>query len=117
MWHYEILVGYDLDQRQMILRSGVHRRITREFALFEKTWQRAGHWALAVVATDSIPATASAEAYLEAVIGMEQVGRISGANAAYATALRRWSGPTETWGSGFRSLTLHAFRIRSQRRG
>lgn len=90
VWHYEILVGYDLDQRQMILRSGVHRRITREFALFEKTWQRAGHWALAVVATDSIPATASAEAYLEAVIGMEQVGRISGANAAYATALRRW---------------------------
>lgn len=90
VWHYEILVGYDLDQRQMILRSGVHRRITREFALFEKTWQRAGHWALAVVATDSIPATVSAEAYLEAVIGMEQVGRISGANAAYATALRRW---------------------------
>ena len=90
VWHYEILVGYDLDQRQMILRSGVHRRITREFALFEKTWQRAGHWALAVVATDSIPATASVEAYLEAVIGMEQVGRISGANVAYATALVRW---------------------------
>lgn len=90
VWHYEIVVGYDFDQRLMILRSGVRRRITRSFALFEKTWQRAGHWALAVVKTDSIPATASAENYLDAVIGMEQVGRIDGAHNGYQTARRRW---------------------------
>jgi tetratricopeptide (TPR) repeat protein len=90
VWHYEIVVGYDFDERLMILRSGVRRRITRSFALFEKTWQRAGHWALVVVKTDSIPATAGAEAYLDAVIGMEQVGRIDGAHKGYHTALRRW---------------------------
>lgn len=90
VWHYEILIGYDFEQRQMILRSGVHRRITRSFALFEKTWQRAGHWALAVVATDEIPASASAEAFVDAVIGMEQVGRVETAHSAYATARRRW---------------------------
>ncbi|MCP4877469.1 MAG: PA2778 family cysteine peptidase [Gammaproteobacteria bacterium] len=90
VWHYEILIGYDLDKRHMILRSGVNRRITRRFALFEKTWQRADHWALALVTTDSIPATASAEAYIDAVIGMEQVGRTSSARQAYATALQRW---------------------------
>ena len=90
VWHYEILIGYDFDDRQMILRSGVHRRITRSFALFEKTWQRAGYWALAVVATDEIPATASAEAFLDAVIAMEQVGRVETAHSAYATARRRW---------------------------
>lgn len=89
-WHYEIVVGYDFDQRLMILRSGVHRRITRDFALFEKTWQRAGHWALVVVEADAVPATATAEAYLDAVIGMEQVGRIDGAHRGYLTALRRW---------------------------
>lgn len=90
VWHYEILIGYDFDQREMILRSGVHRRVARSFALFEKTWQRAGYWALAVVPTDSIPATASAGAWLDAAIGMEQVGRMDGASDAYATALRRW---------------------------
>ena len=90
VWHYEILIGYDFEQRQMILRSGVHRRITRSFALFEKTWQRAGHWALAVVATDEIPASASAEAFVDAVIGMEQVGRVETAHSGYATARRRW---------------------------
>jgi len=90
VWHYEILIGYDFEQRQMILRSGVHRRMTRSFALFEKTWQRAGHWALAVVATDEIPASANAEAFVDAVIGMEQVGRVETAHSAYATARRRW---------------------------
>jgi len=90
LWHYEILIGYDLAQGHMILRSGVDRRITRTFALFEKTWQRADHWALVVVGTDSIPATVSVDAYLAAVIGMEQVGRLASAREAYATAVQRW---------------------------
>ncbi len=90
VWHYEVVIGYDFEHREMILRSGTRRRIARSFALFEKTWQRAGHWALAVVATDSIPVSAGAGAYLEAVIGMEQVGRIESARRGYATASRRW---------------------------
>ncbi|MCP4765382.1 MAG: PA2778 family cysteine peptidase [Gammaproteobacteria bacterium] len=90
LWHYEIVIGYDFDERYMILRSGVNRRITRSFALFEKTWQRADHWALVLVDSDSIPATASAAAYLDAVIGLEQVGHPRTAHQAYVTSLRRW---------------------------
>lgn len=90
VWHYEVVVGYDLTERVIILRSGVDARVLRSFALFEKTWQRADHWALVVVSVDTVPATASADAYLDAVIGMEQVGRIDTANHAYSTALRRW---------------------------
>lgn len=90
VWHYEILIGYDFDAREMILRSGKRRRIARDFGLFEKTWRRAGNWALVLTPPDSIPATASAEAYLDAVIGMEQVGRIDSAHGAYASARRRW---------------------------
>jgi len=74
----------------MILRSGVNRRITRSFALFEKTWQRADHWALVLVDSDSIPVTAGAAAYLDAIIGLEQVGHPRTAYQAYATSLRRW---------------------------
>jgi tetratricopeptide (TPR) repeat protein len=90
LWHYEILIGYDFEQGYMILRSGENRRITRSFALFEKTWQRADHWALVLVDSDSIPVTANSSAYLDAVIGMEQVGNPRSAHRAYATALRRW---------------------------
>jgi tetratricopeptide (TPR) repeat protein len=90
VWHYEVVVGYDFEERIVILRSGVDARVLRSFSLFEKTWQRADHWALVVVSVDSIPVTASADAYLGAVTGMEEVGRIESANHAYATALRRW---------------------------
>jgi tetratricopeptide (TPR) repeat protein len=90
VWHYEVVVGYDLSERVVVLRSGVNARVLRSFTLFEKTWQRADHWALVVVPVDSIPVTASADAYLDAVVDMEQVGRIESANHAYSTALRRW---------------------------
>jgi len=90
VWHYEVVVGYDFEERIVILRSGVNARVLRSFALFEKTWQRADHWALVVVPVDSIPVTAGADAYLRAVTGMEEVGKIESANHAYATALRRW---------------------------
>ncbi len=90
VWHYEVVVGYDFVERIVVLRSGVNARVLRSFALFEKTWQRADHWALVVVPVDSIPVTAGADAYLRAVTGMEEVGKIESANHAYATALRRW---------------------------
>ncbi len=90
VWHYEILIGYDFPQRQMILRSGTHERITRSFALFEKTWRRAGYWALAVVPADLVPASVDAGAFVDAAIAMEQVGRIDTARRAYRRALLRW---------------------------
>lgn len=90
VWHYEILIGYDFETKQMILRSGTHERVTRPFALFEKTWQRAGHWALAVVPADVVPASADADAFIEAAIGMEQVGRLDSARRAYRRAASRW---------------------------
>lgn len=90
MWHYEVVIGYDFEARDMILRSGTHRRITRSFAKFEKTWQRAGHWGLVLVPPERVPTTADAAAYLDAVIGLEQVGRLATANRAYRSALQRW---------------------------
>ena len=89
-WHYEVVVGYDLARREMIMRSGVHRRVTRDFSVFERTWRRADHWGLVLVSTDSVPVTAAEQAYLDTVIGMEQVGRIQSANQGYRSAARHW---------------------------
>jgi hypothetical protein len=90
MWHYEVVIGYDFDSGDMILRSGTNRRLTRSFATFEKTWQRAGYWGLVMVPPEQVPPTAGADAFLDAVIGLEQVGRTSSANRAYLAALQRW---------------------------
>jgi len=92
MWHYENVIGYDLDSRKMILRSGTDRRITRAFSTFERTWRRADNWALVLSPPERIPVTASADAFVDAAIGMEQVGRTATARRAYATAVKRWPG-------------------------
>jgi len=90
VWHYEVVVGYDFNDRIIILRSGVNKRVLRSFALFEKTWQRADYWALAVTSADSIPVTASEHAYITTAIDMEQVGSTEIAHRAYLTAAQRW---------------------------
>jgi hypothetical protein len=90
VWHYEVVVGYDFSEQVVILRSGVNKRVIRSFALFEKTWQRADYWALAVTSADSIPVTASEHAYITTAIDMEQVGSTETAHRAYLTAAQRW---------------------------
>lgn len=96
-WHYAVAVGYDLDRRELVLRSGTLRRRVTDFALFERTWARSGHWALVIVPADAIPPTAGALAYLEAAAGLEAVGRTATAARAYAGAVRRWPEAPAAW--------------------
>ncbi len=91
-WHYEIVIGYDLQARELILRSGTNRRIARSFSTFERTWRRAGNWALVIVSPDTVPPTAGSDAYLAAAVDLEAVGRIDAARRAYAAAANRWPG-------------------------
>lgn len=89
-WHYAVVIGYNLEQQSLILRSGTEKRLVRPFGNFERTWQRTGHWALVIVPPREIPATATPSAYLESVIALEQTGHLDSANLAYQTALSRW---------------------------
>ena len=89
-WHYEVVIGFDLERREFILRSGEYRRMLRSFETFERSWRRAGYWSLVVVPTDRVPVSAQRAAFLDAVLGLEQVGRIEAAHRGYRTAVQRW---------------------------
>ncbi len=89
-WHYAVAVGYDLEAQTIVLRSGTHKRLERPFDNFERTWARAGHWALVIVKPQQIPITADAERYLSTALEVEQTGQIESANSAYASASQRW---------------------------
>ena len=89
-WHYAVVVGYDLDQQQIILRSGEVKRLVRSFKLFERTWQRANHWALSIDKPEKIPVTASAEQFIAPLIDLEQLGKHSVAYSGYLSAIKRW---------------------------
>jgi tetratricopeptide (TPR) repeat protein len=90
-WHYAVAIGYDLGRREMVLRSGVTRRLTMPLDTFEHTWARSGHWAMAALPPDRLPATAVESSYLTAVAALERLAPAA-ARRGYETALGRWPG-------------------------
>jgi hypothetical protein len=89
-WHYAVAVGYDLTTQTIILRSGTNRRLLRSFSLFERTWQKTGHWSLVVVPPTLVPESVTADRFLGSVIEIEQVGKTSTAHQAYLSATQKW---------------------------
>ena len=89
-WHFAVAIGYDLNERQLILRSGTTRRRVIPLDAFENTWRRADYWALVVLPPDGAPATADPEPWLAAAAGLERVNRPLEAQLAYDAFLVRW---------------------------
>ncbi len=89
-WHYAVMIGYDLDRRELVLRSGERERLIRPIGNFERTWQRAGHWAMVAVAPGQIPARVTEAAYLDATLSLEYAGQQANLAPAYRAGVQRW---------------------------
>lgn len=97
VWHYAVVVGFDLADAVVVLRSGRERRHPMSLGLFQRTWKRAGSWGLIVIEPARLPRTASERRYVEAVVGLEQVQRWREAGGAYRAALSRWPRSLPAW--------------------
>lgn len=95
LWHYAVLVGYDLDAGTLVLRSGTTQRRIMGMRRFMSTWNRAQRWALVVLEPDRLPADAQLDRYVAAAAGLEAVGRLSAAEQAYVRAREQW--PESVW--------------------
>lgn len=89
-WHYAVVVGYDLDEAKLILRSGQYQRLVTSMSTFERTWARSEYWVIVALPPERTPVTVTQSAYAEAAVALETKGYIAGARTAYQTALRRW---------------------------
>lgn len=89
LWHYAVVVGYDREREEIVLRSGTTRRLTMSLSTFERTWARSGHWGMVALPPQRLPETAVEADYVVAAAALE---RVSAAHArrAYAAALERW---------------------------
>lgn len=95
-WHYAVIVGYDLNQQTITLRSGKERRHVMPIDTFEKTWARAGHWAITTLKPDELPVTADASGYLRLVHDIETL-HPELAVTAYQTAITQWQDEPLLW--------------------
>jgi hypothetical protein len=89
-WHYAVVVGYDLDTQEVLLRSGSTRRDTMLLRTFEHTWARSGFWAFVALPPGAWPVTAQTDAVVEAAIGFERSATPAQALRTYESATRRW---------------------------
>jgi TPR repeat/Peptidase_C39 like family len=97
VWHYAVVVGYDLGQRRILLRSGLEQRVSFPFGRFEKTWVRANRWAMVVVPPGEIPPAVEPLAYIQAVNVLERLERYQFAHQAYTKAARYWPDKALAW--------------------
>lgn len=96
-WHYAVAVGYDLPEREIILRSGTMRRRVTDLSTFERTWARVDYWAQVVVPPGDPPATARVLPWLEAVSELALTGHPEAARTGYRAATRRWPDARLAW--------------------
>jgi len=73
IWHYSVVVGYDLDQRQILLQSGSQRGEPMSLRTFEHTWARSQHWAMLVLPPDRLPVSQQPMQIFAAATTLERV--------------------------------------------
>lgn len=91
VWHYAVLVGYDLDAGRMVLHSGTSESMSMSFETFERTWARGGSWSMVVTTPARIPAAATQRDALRAAVSLERSDRAA-ALAAYEALRARAPG-------------------------
>lgn len=97
VWHYAVVVGFDMPADTVILRSGMEHRQVMPAHRFRASWERADAWGFVALRPEELPATAAPERYLQAVSALEAIGRFQVARAGYAAAVERWPENATAW--------------------
>jgi len=90
VWHYAVVVGYDLEKGEVIVRSANRPRDDWSFEFLEYFWKESGYWSMVAVPPGRMPATATEPEAAAAVAALEQAGRQSEARESYWALLARW---------------------------
>jgi Tetratricopeptide repeat/Peptidase_C39 like family len=90
VWHYAVIVGYDLEKRYVIVRSAKRARDEWSFPFLEYFWQESDYWSMVALPPDRLPATAREPDVVTAVAALEQAGHLAEAREAYRALLARW---------------------------
>ncbi|WP_375739466.1 PA2778 family cysteine peptidase [Pseudomonas boanensis] len=81
-WRFALLVGYDLDNRTLLLRSGHQRRMQMGFGEFEAGWDAASRWAVLLQSPDQLPAAVERGRWLKGAEELDAAGQTEAASIA-----------------------------------
>jgi len=92
LWHYAVVIGYDLNNKSVVLHSGEDSQKTVSLRIFRNTWSRSGYWGLLTLPPGQLPATATEKPYLQAILGLEKAEQWPQAVLGYQAATQKWPG-------------------------
>jgi len=90
VWHYGVVIGYDLDAKRVVMHSGETESTTTKLRVFTNTWSRSEYWGLLTLAPGQLPVTASEVPYLQAVLGLEKAEKWPQVVLCYQAAIQKW---------------------------
>lgn len=88
-WHYAVVVGYDLAQGVIVLRSGREKRLVMPIEDFDRSWAKSDRWAFVALPPGRLPVTAREPDFVAAAADLERVSPAH-ARSAYQAALGAW---------------------------
>lgn len=89
-WHYAVVIGYDLDRREIILHSGLTAKYRLPLATFERTWQRANYWLLAMLPPERTSALLDPFLYTKACQDLLHTRQTAAGVKALISATKQW---------------------------
>jgi tetratricopeptide (TPR) repeat protein len=89
-WHYAVVVGYDLNQELVWLRSGTFKRFEMTLSTYQRTWARSDYWAFVALPAGKLPASAMADDVAKALVAYEKNAKAGDRMSAYQAATERW---------------------------
>ncbi len=89
-WHYAVVIGYDLDRREIILHSGLSAEYRLPLATFERTWHRADYWLLAMLPPERTSALLDPFLYTKACQDLLQTRQTEAGVTALISATQQW---------------------------
>ncbi len=90
VWHYAVVIGYDLPTGDALLRSGTTELQRLPLFTLEHTWARSGQWAFVVLPPDQLPVSANEADVTDGRVTFERLAKPEQAAQAYRVALQRW---------------------------
>ncbi len=92
VWHYAVVIGFDLQNDHLILRSGTERRKVVSARRFVKSWDKADNWGFVALKPGSFPSEVDRDRYLTAITALEGVVSEATQLIAFRAAVERWPG-------------------------
>lgn len=96
-WHYATVVGYDLNEETVTVRSGTGRRETFSIFTFNHVWSRARRWAFTIHRPGELPAGTNAPALQQAAIAFARLNPGAPAQRVWEALARRMPQKSAVW--------------------